>query len=255
MLSLPARKLIALALAASLAFTSFSAEALTVFDPSNYAQNMVTAARSVKAEYDRAIQIANQIAQYKEMIRQAKQLADSPRLMKDALEAELRVNEYTKTVYATYGDINRFKGLFDQRYKLSTADKLKYSRDWALTAAGNYKRQEAHVQALQTEIQVARSLEENMAKAKAMQAELPKLASNQATFQFMSTQLALVVQQNNDLLKFLAAQNLRKNQDTEDELTKNELSDKRRKDQDSVLKQQEENPATMKLPPLRAQPK
>jgi P-type conjugative transfer protein TrbJ len=53
--------------AAALALWSapmLAAAQFVVFDPTNFARNTVTAAQSVKAEFQRAQQIANQIRQY-----------------------------------------------------------------------------------------------------------------------------------------------------------------------------------------------
>jgi len=222
-----------------------------VFDPSNYATNYITTIRSIKAEIDRSVQIANQIKQYQEMLRQAKQLADSPRLMRDALQAELRVNEYTKSVYAVYGDATKYKQLFDDRYKYGTADRLKYGRDYMMEAAGHYKRKDAHLQALKNEIEVTDSLAQNMAKAKDMQAKIPELATSQETFQFMATQMSVMIQQNNDLIKTLSAQNLRTNASEDVALNASGLEVKRAKDINDALKKLEANPGSLTIPSTR----
>jgi P-type conjugative transfer protein TrbJ len=186
-------------------FAPFQASSMTVFDPSNFSQNMVTAARSIKAEYDRAMQIKHQLDQYNEMLRQAKNLSNVGSLLKNAAKEELAVSEYTRELHSMYGNVNQSRSLFEQRYAISTADGRKVFRDWAKSAEDNYKSAQEHSKALQQEVRLQEALEDNQKKITAMQANIPGIDSQQQALTQMNAQLAMLVQQQQQYMSYQVA--------------------------------------------------
>lgn len=185
--------------------TPFQASAMTVIDPSNLAQNSLTALRSLTAEIDRATQIRQQLNQYNEMIRQARNLKNVGSLLKNAAKEELAVSAYTRELYAMYGNVNQARSLFEQRYAINTADGRKFFKDWAKSAQGNYKSVQEHAKALKQEVRLQEAIEDNQKKISAMQANIPSIDAQQESLTQMNAQLAMLVQQQQQYMAYQVA--------------------------------------------------
>ncbi|MCE2721961.1 MAG: hypothetical protein LW865_01565 [Betaproteobacteria bacterium] len=212
------KKLTAALVVASFGVSSLHSHAMTVFDPMNYSQTTVSAIRAVKAELDRAVQIKQQWDQYAEMLRQAKNLTNVGTLLKDAVKAEIAVNEYTKEMYSLYGNVQQAQTLFEKRYALNTSAGRAGIRDFTKRAEGIYKTAQEHSKALKQEVQLQEAIVDNQKKISAMQDNIPGLDSTQKSLTQMNAQLGLLVQQQQQYMAYQVAMSQAQNRPKEDRL-------------------------------------
>ncbi len=189
-----------------------AATALTVFDPANFAKNTVTAGQSVKAEIQRAQQIANQIRQY---VVEAQQYAAMVRMLtkmkpEDIAWNVLRADEDLRqimdygqtlaTLYVQLDDLQREIQRITGAKSMSGLTWEEYARREKLLSifrarGNNYAFEQARV--------LMQRVEKTHARVREAQARIPKAEPNEA-MQMMNEQMSMQVSQQAAFMAYLA---------------------------------------------------
>lgn len=209
---LRSRRLVALCLALGV---SHSALAFTVvFDPSNYAQNVVTAAKAVKAEIYQNTNIVYQYAMMQNQLLQASKLSPTAMLAayKEVSSDIDKAKSYGTTLTSLYGSLSnsatwmsKVQSLITQSGKTST----QWFADMQTLRANNDKSATALFQMGSDAIQHTQTFATRRAE---LQTQLDTSPTGQATAEITTHYLDIVASQNNDMLQMMAAQQQRASQ-------------------------------------------
>lgn len=197
-----------------------------VFDPSNYAQNIVTAAESLKATGDRAVQIRTQYLQYATQLKQLQSMAagDLVKMRADNAQDIQNITGYINSVRQTQGDVQRTRDLLLQRFNEQSLSGLSWQA--YLQAEGNRIRN--GVQAATDRAEIDRVALEKVARdyqqARAWGEKIDKSAGMHESMQLMNAQMNKVVTQNAEVIKSLTMSSMQTNDERTDALARQKAS-------------------------------
>lgn len=203
-------------LAAILAANITQAQAMTVFDPANFAKNTVTAAQSVAMEARQAAQQATQLQQY------AVQLQQQIALGKDALLAPFNdvmntyrtVKQYQAELEGLQGAVGDVKAMMENRMRLMAASGLSPEQYIQRERDMLKYRQDSNSFMTAYERQVMDNAAQRYAQVQALQ---PKIAATQGThqsMQLMNTQMNMLTASMQDFISLSAADGNRRSIET-----------------------------------------
>lgn len=183
------------------------AHALIVFDPTNYSQNMITAAKAVQGEI---YQNTNILYQYQMMSNQLLQAVNlNPAAMKaqyDEITADIKqVSGYVTTLNSLYGDLQQGEQYITHVQNLiSTSGKS--PSQWLSDMNSLYKQGDANATRLFQLGNDVASHTQTLAQRRAdLQTQLSLSPTQQATAQLTTHYLDIVSSQMSDLLNMYSA--------------------------------------------------
>lgn len=196
------RKLAALLLAFAAAASTY---AITVFDPANYSQNIVTALQSVKSTAQQVTSYSTQLQQYRAQLQNlipidaAKAqmlLADNALKMRDATAA-------SQSLQQLYGSVANLQGTFQQRLDMASALKMTWSQYQQYERSRIASNQEDAVQRAKEELRVAQRVNDDYQFAKDAADRIPNTAGTQESLQLMNLQMNRMLTQNAEVIQGL----------------------------------------------------
>jgi conjugal transfer/entry exclusion protein len=177
-----------------------------VYDPTNHAENMVTAARSVYAETQRATQIYNQLNQYRHMLAQSQGIDQTVLygLLNQNGEDLRMMQTYIGSMSTLIGDSSKLKemalnravdwgnsGLSFEEYAKRESDRI---------AGGDRRRAQLQV----AELSALQSVNRDVEYVQQVQRQIPGATANQSA-EIMNSQLNRLVAQNATVIQLHAA--------------------------------------------------
>lgn len=193
-----------------------------VFDPTNYAQNIISAGESVKATADRAIQIRTQYLQYATQLKQLQSIAqgDLAMLKANNLKEIQNITGFIGAVKQTYGDIERTKQLLQRRFDEQSLSGL----PWADYVAQERMRIERGVQSAKDRAEIdRRALEKVNSDYEQVREWQDKIGATEGmheAIQLSNMQMNKLVTQNAEMIKAMTLTRLEKHTETLDQLAK-----------------------------------
>lgn len=193
-----------------------------VFDPTNFTQTTISAAESLKATADRAIQIRTQYLQYATQLKQLKSIADGDLALMKAnnLKDIQNISGFINAVQQTYGDVNRTKDLLQRRFDEQSLSGL----TWEQYVASERSRIERGVQSAKDRAEVdRRALEKVNAdydQVKEWQEKIGQTEGMHESLQLSNMQMNKLVTQNAELIKAISLSRIEKHTDELDKLAK-----------------------------------
>ncbi len=121
------RFLFAIASAAALCLPP-SASGMVVFDPSNFSQNMISAAKAVLAEVQRMQQFVLQTQQYVTQMRNLAKMTDPGAIIRDYAPEVDAAMKYVGTLRTLYGDLNTLRDTVDQQFREQAMSGLSWDK-------------------------------------------------------------------------------------------------------------------------------
>lgn len=202
------------------AMTMTHAMAIKVWDPTNFVQNKISALQAIKATADRAIQIRTQYMQY---LIEAKQLTGMPKEEMNRLRA-LRsrdlddINGFIRSIDRTYGSVQTVKDLMSKRFDEQKLSGLSW--DDYMKAEGQRIKQ--GVQSAQQRAEIDRRamarVQQDYEQVKEWQMKIGTTHGMHESMQLMNAQMNKVVTQNAELLKVMAMNSMRENENKVDKM-------------------------------------
>lgn len=180
-----------------------------VFDPSNFAQNLVKAGQTAERVATLAQQYATQIQQYRMAVQQLQAL--DPRQLEalgGVTHTDLQaVNNYIGSLKNVMGDLTNVSDALNKRF---TEAQLS-GRSWSDYLASQQDAVRANVKAAQIRAQneaaLLQSVQNDYAMAAQWQARIPATFGANEDVQLLNSQMNRVVMQNAQVLKLLVDQN------------------------------------------------
>ena len=196
-----------LGVALPLAFATRSFAAMVVFDPTNYAENVVTAAKAVQGEI---YQNTNIIYQYSMMENQLLQATLLPGQAMQAAFSQIttditRAQNYGSTLSSLYGGLNAGAAWLSNVQSLITQSGKtpdQWFTDEATLRAANDK---AATAMFQQGNDVLTHVNQLSSRRQALQTQLSATQTQQATAALTTHYLDVVAAQNNDMLQMMAS--------------------------------------------------
>lgn len=121
------RSLLAIVSAAAL-FLPLPTSGITVFDPSNFTQNTISAIQAVSAELQRAQQFLLQTQQYVTQMRNLAKMADPGAIIRDYAPEVDAAAKYVGTLRTLYGDLKHLRDTVDQQFKEQAMSGLSWDK-------------------------------------------------------------------------------------------------------------------------------
>ncbi|MBA9859544.1 conjugal transfer protein [Ralstonia insidiosa] len=180
-----------------------------VFDPTNFAQNMVKAAQTAERVVTQAQQYATQIQQYRMAVQQLqsldpKQLAALGGVTYTDLQA---VNNYIGSLKNVMGDLSNVSDALNRRF---TEAQLS-GRSWQDYLVSQQDAVKANVKSAQIRAQneaaLLKSVQDDYAMAAQWQSRIPATFGTNEDVQLLNAQMNRIVMQNAQVMKLLVDQN------------------------------------------------
>ena len=181
------------------------AMAWIVFDPTNWAQNIITATQSVHAETQRALQYAVQLQQLQAQMRNLAQLPNAGVLIRDFTPDVNNANTYVSTLRALYGDLTGLSTTVQQQFREQAASNLpwdQYVQREVLFAQRQQNTAQFGFGAVQGAMQ---RVNDDYAQMRDAQSRISTADGAQAQMQLMNQQLNQLVSMNRDILTGISA--------------------------------------------------
>ena len=121
------RFLLAIVSAAAL-FLPLSTSGITVFDPSNFTQNTISATQAVLAELQRAQQFLLQTQQYVTQMRNLAKMADPGAIIRDYAPEIDAAAKYVGTLRTLYGDLKDLRDTVDRQFREQAMSGLSWDK-------------------------------------------------------------------------------------------------------------------------------
>ncbi len=121
------RFLLAIVSAAAL-LLPLSTSGIIVFDPSNFAQNTISAIHAVSAEIQRAQQFLLQTQQYVTQMRNLAKMTDPGAIIRDYAPEVDAAMKYVGTLRTLYGDLKTLRETVDQQFKEQAMSGLSWDK-------------------------------------------------------------------------------------------------------------------------------
>ena len=198
----------ALVAAATLLCVSSAAQAQwIVFDPTNFGQNVITAAKAVKGEIYQDTNIAYQYQMMANQILQATNL--NPVAMKaqfDQITGDIsKVNQYVSNLQNMYGTLQQ-GGAYITHVQNLISTSGKSPTQWLSDMNELYKQGSASATSLfQMGNDINQHIQTLAQRRSALQSQLSLTPTQQATAELTTHYLDIVTSQNSDLLQMMAA--------------------------------------------------
>lgn len=195
-----------------------------VYDPANFIQNLVSALEALKETSDRAVQMRTQYQQYRAEVAQlANMPAKEKARLKEAANGQVRdVEGFISAVNKTYGSVNDVTKRMSKRFDEQKLSGLSW--DDYMKAEGNLVKR--GVQAAQQRQEIDRKaltrVQEDYAQVKEWQGKIGSTQGTHESMQLMNAQLNKVITQNAELMKLMALNSMRENENKVDEMAKRE---------------------------------
>jgi P-type conjugative transfer protein TrbJ len=220
-------------LAAILAATSMHANAMIVFDPRNFVENLISAMQSVAMEARQASEYATQLQQYATQVKQVTSLDDGAmdRQFNDIMNTYRTVTQYQSELAGLQGALGDVKSVMNNRMNLMAASGLSW--DQYLQRERDMLRYRQDTTSILTshERRVIDDASQRYVQIQDLQPKIMKTLGTQQSMQVMNTQLNMLTASMQDLVTLSAAEGNRKSVEAADR----EARDKRAIDADEAF--------------------
>lgn len=188
----------------TLVFSS-SVMAFTVFDPANYAQNIITAAQSTLNTKALLDQYTTQLYQYKNQIQQLKNIdptAAAAMLARNGQELQ-NANSAVSSMSNLYGSIGSVQNSFNNRLATAKAMGMTWDQYTNFEQTRIQRNQDGAAARAQEDIRMLDRVQRDYQFAQEAEAKIPATAGTHEAMQLMNVQMNRVITQNADLIKSL----------------------------------------------------
>jgi P-type conjugative transfer protein TrbJ len=227
-----ARQIIA---AAVLAGVTLQANAMIVFDPSNFTENLISAIQSVAMEARQASQYLTQLKQYATQVKQVTSLDDGAmdRQFNDIMNTYSTVTQYQSELAGLQGALGEVRSVINNRMNLMAASGLSWDQYLQRERDSLTYRQNGNNILSVYERQAMDNVTQRYVQIQDLQPKIMKTLGTQQSMQVMNTQLNMLTASMQDLVTLSAAEGNRKSVEAADR----EARDKRAIDADEAFQQ------------------
>lgn len=180
-----------------------------VFDPTNYAQNLTTAAQAVQSVLKEAQQYSTQLLQYEN---EAKQLAsigpEALNTLKNVSNVNLNnVNGYIYSLNSLYGNLSGMSNQISTQFSAAQLSNMTWDQYMSKQKQDIQNGIGAAQIRAQNEANTLNSIQQDYAMAQQWQSQIPTTSGIHESMQLMNQQMNRVVMQNAQLMQQLQATN------------------------------------------------
>ena len=182
-----------------------SAWGIIVFDPSNFAQNMISAAKAVFAELQRAQQFFLQTQQYAAQMRNLATMTDPGAIIRDYGPEVDAAMKYVGTLRTLYGDLKDLRDTVDQQFREQAMSGLswdKYVEREVILAQRNLQSAQAAFGAVRGAME---RLDSDYKQMREAQAKIRTTDGAQGQMELTNQQLNQLVAINREMLTSISA--------------------------------------------------
>ena len=198
------RFLLAIVSAAAL-FLPLSTSGITVFDPSNFTQNTISAIQAVLAELQRAQQFLLQTQQYVTQMRNLAKMTDPGAIIRDYAPEVDAAAKYVGTLRTLYGDLKHLRDTVDQQFKEQAMSGL----SWDKYVEREITLVQRNLQTAQTAFGAVRGamerIDSDYKQMREAQAKIPTTDGAQGQMELTNRQLNQLVSINREMLTSISA--------------------------------------------------
>jgi type IV secretion system protein TrbJ len=187
------------------AFVTSAYAQWTVFDPSNFARNTVTAIQAVQTTSTLINQYQTQLNQYQNQIMQLKNIdpaAASAMLAKNSIEQQNARNA-SVSMSNLYGSLGSVQSSFTNRLDTAKAMGMTWEQYTNFEQSRIKRNQDGAAARAQEDIRMLDRVERDYQFAQESEAKIPATAGTHEAMQLMNVQMNRVITQNADLIKAL----------------------------------------------------
>lgn len=179
-----------------------------VYDPTNYAQNLISAKEAVKEVKTGLEQLKVQYDQYKNLVEQVKSMKpETLNMLIDGMPVPDEVKRLSKVLVATHslqGDIESVQKAFQFRLDESKLRKMKWEKYLELEAARIANREISAMARVQAEKHAMQRIEKDYEFIRDQADRIPQSTGMHSSMQQLNVQMNRMLQQNAELLRAVA---------------------------------------------------
>jgi P-type conjugative transfer protein TrbJ len=214
-----ARQIIA---AAVLAGVTLQANAMIVFDPSNFTENLISAIQSVAMEARQASQYLTQLKQYATQVKQVTSLDDGAmdRQFNDIMNTYSTVTQYQSELAGLQGALGEVRSVINNRMNLMAASGLSWDQYLQRERDSLTYRQNGNNILSVYERQAMDNVTQRYVQIQDLQPKIMKTLGTQQSMQVMNTQMNMLTASMQDLIALSAAQGNQKQIEKNEEFSR-----------------------------------
>ncbi|CAB3767536.1 conjugal transfer protein [Paraburkholderia humisilvae] len=180
-----------------------------VFDPSNYAQNLVTAAQTVQSVLKETQQYTTQILQYENEVKQLASIGpEALNTLKSVGNFNLNnINGYINSLNSLYGNLSGMSNQISTQFSAAQLSSMTWDQYMAKQKQDIQNGVGAAQIRAQNEANTLSSIQQDYAMAQQWQSQIPTTSGIHESMQLMNEQMNRVVMQNGQLMQQLQSMN------------------------------------------------
>jgi P-type conjugative transfer protein TrbJ len=209
-------------LAAILSATSVHANAMIVFDPSNFTENLISAMQSVAMEARQASEYATQLQQYATQVKQVASLGSGAvdEQFNDIMNTYRTVTQYQSELAGLQGALGDVKSVMNNRMNLMAASGLSWDQYLQRERDSLSYRQNGNNILSAYERQTMDNAAQRYAQVQALQPQIMSTSGTHQSMQLMNTQMNMLTASMQDLIALSAAQGNQKQIEKNEEFSR-----------------------------------
>ena len=180
-----------------------------VFDPSNYAQNLITAAQTVQSVLKTAQQYSTQILQYENEVKQLASIGpEALNTLKSVGNLNLtNINGYINSLNSLYGNLSGMSNQIATQFSAAQLSNMTWDQFMAKQKQDIQNGIGAAQIRAQNEVNTLNAIQQDYAMAQQWQSQIPTTSGIHESMQLMNQQMNRVVMQNAQLMQQLQSTN------------------------------------------------
>jgi P-type conjugative transfer protein TrbJ len=180
-----------------------------VFDPTNYAENLTTAAQTVESVLKEAQQYSTQLLQYENEVKQLASIGpEALNTLKNVSNVNLNnVNGYINSLNSLYGNLSGMSNQISTQFSAAQLSNMTWDQYMAKQKQDIQNGIGAAQIRAQNESNTLNSIQQDYAMAQEWQSQIPTTSGIHESMQLMNQQMNRVVMQNAQLMQQLQSTN------------------------------------------------
>lgn len=180
-----------------------------VFDPTNYAQNLTTAAQTVQSVLKETQQYATQLMQYENEVKQLESIGpEAVNTLKSVGNLNLNnINGYIYSLQGLYGNLNGMSSQISTQFSAAQLSNMTWDQYMTKQKTDIQNGVTSAQIRAQNEANTLNAIQQDYAMAQQWQSQIPTTAGVHESMQLMNQQMNRVVMQNAELMQQIQATN------------------------------------------------
>lgn len=208
-----AEKFAVVLLAWLIALASAPAQAITVFDPSNFVKNTITSLQSIKMVAEQVKSYALDVQRYKNELEQAARFDPKSLVFLDAQEDLKNSLRLINELKGVYGSVENAKAIMEMEMRNYSLTRHKSFDEYLLAERNRVDKEgKGRIAAVQTERMAIENAQKQMAQVQEIAGQIKGPIGIQQSLQTANQQLNIMAAQNAQLMQVIASKQAMDNQ-------------------------------------------